>query len=142
VSPGVKEPRMSRRSPVSLPALALAAALAVGCDGPRTSAPQAPAPEPAKHPMAAPQPKEAAAQVTIDNFSFNPVELTVAAGTRVTWVNRDDVPHTATSTAKPKIFDSGTLDTDQKFSHVFDKPGVYEYFCAVHPKMTARVVVK
>jgi plastocyanin len=68
--------------------------------------------------------------------------VTVAAGTRVTWVNRDDVPHTATSTARPKAFDSGTLDTDGKFSRVFADPGTYEYFCAVHPKMTGRVIVK
>src|SRR5262249_11364584 len=114
---------------------------AVVCDGPRT-APQPTAPEPTAHPKAEPRPGEAAPRVTIDNFCFNPVELTVAAGTRVTWVNRDDVPHTATSAAKPKICGSGALDPDQKFSHVFDRPGVYEYFCAVHPKMTARVVVK
>ena len=81
-------------------------------------------------------------QIIIDNFSFAPAELTIPAGTRVTWVNRDDVPHTATSTAKPKAFDSGTLDTDGTFAHVFAAPGVYEYYCAVHPRMTGRVIVK
>jgi plastocyanin len=84
----------------------------------------------------------ASVQVVIDNFTFNPPQLTVAVGTKVTWVNRDDVPHTATSTTKPRSFDSGTLDTDDKFSHVFSAPGTYEYFCAVHPKMTARITVK
>jgi plastocyanin len=87
-------------------------------------------------------PAEASRQVTIDNFTFDPPTLTIPAGTKVTWVNRDDVPHTATSTAKPKSFDSGTLDTDQQFSHVFAKPGTYDYFCAVHPKMVGRIVVK
>jgi plastocyanin len=87
-------------------------------------------------------PAEAEQQVKIDNFTFDPPTLTIAAGTKVTWVNRDDVPHTATSTAKPKSFDSGTLDTDQQFSHVFSKPGTYDYFCAVHPKMTGRIIVK
>src|ERR1700693_4036329 len=48
--------------------------------------------------------------VVIDNFTFAPVELTVPVGAEVTWVNHDDVPHTATSTAKPKAFDSGALD--------------------------------
>jgi plastocyanin len=81
-------------------------------------------------------------QVVIDNFTFQPPRLTVRAGTKVTWVNRDDVPHTATSTAKPKRFDSGTLDTDQRFAHVFNKPGTYKYFCAVHPHMTATIIVK
>jgi plastocyanin len=81
-------------------------------------------------------------RIVIDNFAYQPKEVTVPAGTKVIWVNKDDVPHTATSTAKPKAFDSGTLDTDQKFEHVFDKPGVYEYYCAVHPKMTGKIIVK
>jgi plastocyanin len=88
------------------------------------------------------RPAEAAKQIAIDNFTFDPPTLTIPIGTKVTWVNRDDVPHTATSTAKPKHFESGTLDTDDKFSHVFTVAGTYEYFCAVHPKMTGRIIVK
>ena len=87
-------------------------------------------------------PAEPGTQVTIDNFRFSPAELTVTAGTKVTWVNRDDVPHTATSTARPRLFDSGTLDTDGQFTHVFTAPGTYDYFCAVHPHMTGQVIVK
>jgi plastocyanin len=83
-----------------------------------------------------------AVQIVIDNFTFSPAKLTISAGTKVTWVNHDDVPHTATSTAKPKRFDSGTLDTDEKFSHQFTATGTYDYFCAVHPKMTGQIVVK
>jgi plastocyanin len=81
-------------------------------------------------------------QVTIDNFAFNPKTLTVSVGTEVTWINRDDVPHTATSVVKPRVFDSKTLDTDDKFSYVFTTPGTYKYFCAVHPHMTGEIVVK
>jgi plastocyanin len=81
-------------------------------------------------------------QITIDNFAFNPRKLTVPVGAKVTWVNRDDVPHTATSTKKPRLFDSGTLDTDDKYSRVFTTPGTYEYFCAVHPHMTGQIIVK
>jgi plastocyanin len=81
-------------------------------------------------------------QVVIDNFAFSPRELTVALGTRVTWVNRDDVPHTATSSVKPRTFDSGALDTDNTFPFVFKTPGTYDYFCAVHPHMTGKVIVK
>jgi plastocyanin len=81
-------------------------------------------------------------EVTIDNFAFQPAELTVSVGTRVTWVNRDDVPHTATDTARQRRFDSGTLDTDGRYTHVFSQPGTYEYFCAVHPHMTGRIIVK
>jgi plastocyanin len=89
-----------------------------------------------------PVPKAETNQVVIDNFAFRPQLLTVAAGTKVTWVNQDDVPHTVTSTARPRVFASGTLDTDDRFAHVFTKPGTYEYFCAVHPHMTGKVVVK
>lgn len=86
--------------------------------------------------------KRASTEVVIDNFTFDPPKLTIAAGTKVTWINHDDVPHTATSSTKPRAFDSGTLDTDQKFSFVFTTPGTYDYFCAVHPKMTGQVIVK
>ena len=90
--------------------------------------------------VAAPGPSER--QVTIDNFAFGPQVLTVAPGTKVTWLNRDDVPHTATSTDSPPKFNSKAIDTDEQFSQVFTRPGTYTYFCAVHPKMTATIIVK
>ena len=90
---------------------------------------------------AAAQEKAAAsAEVKIDNFSFAPVEISVSAGTTVTWTNRDDIPHTVVST--DKVFKSKVLDTDDKYSYTFTKPGTYPYFCSVHPKMTGTVVVK
>jgi len=85
------------------------------------------------------QPSAANADVTIDNFSFGPQELTVAAGTTVTWTNRDDIPHTVVST--DGVFKSKVRDTDDKFSYTFTKPGTYPYFCSIHPKMTGKVVV-
>jgi amicyanin len=88
---------------------------------------------------AAPQ-KLDATEVKIDNFSFGPAELKVSVGTTVTWTNRDDIPHTAVST--DKTFKSKVLDTDEKFSFTFSKPGTYEYFCSIHPKMTGKVVVQ
>jgi amicyanin len=86
------------------------------------------------------QEKTQAAEVKIDNFSFTPQEITVAVGTRVTWVNRDDIPHTVVSTEEK--FKSKALDTDDQYSFIFDKPGTYDYFCSIHPKMTAKVIVK
>ena len=80
------------------------------------------------------------AEVKIDNFSFGPVAITVAVGTTVTWTNRDDIPHTVVST--DKVFKSKVLDTDEKFSYTFTKPGEYPYFCSIHPKMTGKVVVQ
>jgi amicyanin len=84
----------------------------------------------------------AAVKVSIDNFVFEPKELVVTAGTTVTWVNTDDVPHTATSTASPALFDSKALDTNDTFSFEFKAAGTYSYFCKVHPYMTGKVVVK
>jgi plastocyanin len=81
-------------------------------------------------------------RVTIDNFAFDPQVVTVAPGTKVTWLNRDDVPHTATSSASPPKFNSKAIDTDGQYSFVFTQPGTYPYFCAVHPKMTATIIVK
>ena len=81
-------------------------------------------------------------EVKIDNFSFGPVTLTVPVGTTVTWTNRDDIPHTVVSTDDPKTFKSKVLDTDEKFSFTFSKAGTYPYFCAIHPKMTGKVIVQ
>jgi plastocyanin len=79
-------------------------------------------------------------EVKIDNFSFGPAAITVAVGTTVTWTNRDDIPHTVVS--DDKVFKSKVLDTDEKFSYTFIKPGTYPYFCSVHPKMTGKVIVQ
>ena len=79
--------------------------------------------------------------VKIDNFSFGPATITVPAGTTVTWTNNDDVPHVVTSDDN-KMFKSKALDTDDRFSFTFTKPGTYNYYCAIHPKMTAKIVVE
>jgi len=79
-------------------------------------------------------------EVRIDNFSFGPTEVTVPAGTTVTWTNHDDIPHTVVST--DKVFKSKVLDTDEKFSFTFTTAGTYSYFCSIHPKMTGRVIVR
>ena len=86
------------------------------------------------------QAQAANVEVKIDNFSFGPATITVAAGTTVTWTNRDDIPHTVVN--DNKLFKSKVLDTDEKFSYTFDKPGTYPYFCSIHPKMTGKVVVQ
>jgi amicyanin len=80
------------------------------------------------------------ASVAIDNFTFGPQELHVKAGTTVTWVNRDDIPHTVTSTTQ--AFRSKALDTNDKFSFTFTTPGSYKYFCSLHPHMTGTIVVE
>jgi plastocyanin len=79
-------------------------------------------------------------EIKIDNFTFSPATVTIAPGTKVTWINHDDIPHTATSTTK--LFNSKALDTDEKYSFTFDKAGTFPYFCAVHPHMTGQIIVK
>ncbi len=81
-------------------------------------------------------------QVTIDNFTFSPAEIRVQAGTRVTWTNRDDIPHTVTDSVNPRVFKSSPLDTGETFTFAFDKPGAYHYFCSLHPHMQGTVVVE
>jgi plastocyanin len=79
-------------------------------------------------------------EVKIDNFTYNPQQITVKAGTTVTWVNHDDIPHTVTS--KTGAFRSKAMDTDDKFSFTFATPGTFPYFCALHPHMTGSIVVE
>jgi plastocyanin len=78
--------------------------------------------------------------VRIDNFTFIPDRLVVRAGETVTWINEDDIPHVVA--ASNKIFRSRALDTDDKYSFTFTTPGVYEYFCSMHPHMKATIVVE
>jgi plastocyanin len=89
-----------------------------------------------------PSSSPSAAIVKIENFAFQPRNLQIKAGTTVTWVNDDDVPHTASSTTTPQAFDSGALDTDDRYSFTFTQPGSFAYFCKVHPHMTGTVVVQ
>jgi amicyanin len=80
------------------------------------------------------------AQVKIANFTFEPPLLTVKVGTTVTWVNDDDIPHLVSE--KDGKFRSSALDTGDKFSQTFSAAGTVEYFCAIHPHMTGKIVVE
>ena len=78
--------------------------------------------------------------VEISNFAFAPKNLTVSAGTTVTWKNADDSPHRIADVNG--AYASAALDTDDSFSHTFAAPGVYNYFCSIHPYMVGTIVVK
>jgi plastocyanin len=84
--------------------------------------------------------KAGANEIFIDNFSFSPDKVTVPVGTKLTWTNKDDVPHNVISTENK--FASAVLDTDQTFSYKFDAAGNYGYYCSIHPKMTGKVIVQ
>ena len=80
------------------------------------------------------------AEISIQNFHFMPETLTVKAGTAVTWVNRDEEPHNVVSL--DRVFRSKAIDGGEKFTAVFDKPGTYNYICAVHPHMRGQIVIQ
>jgi plastocyanin len=93
---------------------------------------------PAAAGAAEPQPTQI--EVKIDNFTFAPQHITVKAGTTVTWINEDDIPHTVAATGK--LFKSKVLDTGDKYSFTFTTAGSFEYFCSLHPHMTASIAVE
>ncbi len=93
--------------------------------------------------------------VRISAFRFQPADLTVAAGTTVTWTNDDAILHTVTTGTSVKKDDFGNYDLTadgrvtgempdkgKTFSFTFAMPGEYAYFCSRHNNMTGRVVVR
>ena len=82
----------------------------------------------------------AANEIGIDNFRFTPPTLTVKAGTKVVWINNDDVPHLIVN-IQNKFRQSPVLDTDQRFSTTLTRPGTYDYFCSLHPVMKGKIIV-
>ena len=107
---------------------------------PQYAAPQVQAPAPSA-PAAGAQAQQSIS-VNIQNFAFDPPNITVAPGTTVTWTNNDSAPHTVTATDPAGAFDSGTLRPGQSFSVTFTQPGTtYAYYCAIHPSMRGTVTV-
>ena len=79
------------------------------------------------------------AKVTVDNFAFTPQSLTVKPGTKVTFVNHDDIPHSIVCVALKMR--SKALDTDQSFEFTFATAGDFDYFCGLHPHMKGKIIV-
>lgn len=127
--------------------LCLAVPLAAGAAS--GTPPASPAASPGASPAASPGASPAAspvatAEVTvhIKDFYMDPATITVKPGTKVTWINDGPTIHTTTSRATPPVWDSGILQVGQKYSHVFTKPGEYDYWCSLHPQMLGKVIVK
>jgi plastocyanin len=79
------------------------------------------------------------AEIIVDNFTFSPVPLMVKAGTTVTWMNHDDIPHSIVCPAL-KI-KSHPMDSDETFAYRFEQEGTFDYICGLHPHMHGQVVV-
>lgn len=80
------------------------------------------------------------AQIVIKDFMFAPLDVKIKAGSKVTWINKDDEPHNVVSDSG--LFRSSALDTDENFSFKFDKPGTYRFVCSIHPKMVGTITVE
>ncbi len=122
-----------RKLDAAVPAKVAAPVAAVA----KPAAPAAPK-RAAARPAAAPA---SDASVMIMNYAFSPSSLTVAVGSTVTWTNMDTAPHTVTVSSGPVKFNSPTLQKGDTFTYTFTTPGTYNYYCAVHPDMTAKVTV-
>lgn len=133
-----------RNRPVGgrLASIALGAAAACALSACGSTHSQSASPSPAPRTSASTAASTGQAEVTISEYAFHPASLTVAAGTRVTFTNRDQTAHTATSTSAPPVFDTGTIPPGQSKSVTVSRTGVYPYFCQFHPFMhgTLRVV--
>jgi plastocyanin len=85
--------------------------------------------------------KQATKTVVIQNFRFKPAHITIKRGTRVIWINKDSVQHTATAN-NGRSFDSGLLRKGKKYAHTFKRAGKKGYHCEPHPHMKGSVTVK
>jgi len=136
-----------------------------GADEPAVTTTPSPTPSPAPTPMPTPAPSPAPSpdetitptttpddqaadstvgveeEVTIQNFAYAPPSLTIPVGTTVIWTNFDSAPHTVTSESGDEL-DSPVLSTGETFSHTFTTPGVFPYYCTIHPSMRASVTVQ
>ncbi len=78
--------------------------------------------------------------ITVEGMQFKPATLTVHRGDRITWMNKDLFPHTATG---PKgSFDSTSIPAGSSWSFVAGKPGTFGYTCGFHPTMKATLTVR
>jgi plastocyanin len=79
-------------------------------------------------------------RIDISKFAFEPMEVTVAPGTKIIWTNKDETPHTVTG--QDRMFTSKAMDTDDTYEYTFNREGDFDYFCTVHPFMSGVVHVR
>ncbi len=84
-------------------------------------------------------PAAGAGAVSIKGFAFNPGDVTVKAGTKVTWTNNDSATHRIKS--GDGSFDSDDLGNGATFDHTFGTAGKFAYICGIHPSMKGTITV-
>ncbi len=140
---------LSRTLLISALVVAALALAACGDDDDETTAPagggatatetESTEPEPSGNAPAPSGDAVRAEKVEIVEFTYEPDPVTIEEGGKVTWINRDSAPHTAT--ADDGSFDTGTLEEGKLKSETFKEPGTYPYFCEIHPDMRGTVEV-
>jgi plastocyanin len=90
-------------------------------------------------PSSVPTP-QAPLNVSIASFAFAPETIAASPGQTIIWTNNDRVPHTVTNV--DKLWDSRPIAPGQSFSVTLDRAGTYAYYCAIHPHMTAKIIVR
>jgi plastocyanin len=84
-----------------------------------------------------------AVTVDIPSISFDPADVTVPAGTTITWTNSDDLPHTVTKEGGPGgQFDSGDIAPGDEFELTVDVKGTVDYVCTIHPGQAGTFTVE
>jgi plastocyanin len=78
--------------------------------------------------------------IEIDDYDYRPQAVSVPSGATVTWVNNDNVPHTATEA--DDHWDTQVINHDESKALILDGPADYEYYCTLHPYMTGRIIVR
>ena len=81
------------------------------------------------------------ATVTMSALAFSPADVTVPAGSMVTWTNKEDAPHTIASKGGGAL-KSKNLQKGDSYSYTFATPGAFKYYCTVHPNMMGSVTVQ
>ncbi|MHB8830737.1 MAG: cupredoxin domain-containing protein [Patescibacteria group bacterium] len=97
-------------------------------------------PTPATQPAPKPVETKSKIYVTIQNFSFQPSDVSAKKGDSIIFTNQDSVPHTITS----QTFDSGQLQKGQSFTLNTSNlsPGTYSFHCSIHPSMTGTITIR
>jgi len=130
--------------PIAAPTVAAGAPTAP--PQPTTAPPTAVPPPPTALPPATAAPKSAApatsAPIKIVDYTYDPQQITVAAGTRVVWSNLDSDVHTVVSAGGSQVLDSGDIAPDASFAFTFDQPGEFSYYCVPHDYMRGKVIVR
>jgi plastocyanin len=134
------QPTLIPRPRTSIVALAIACAVALSACGSSSHTNSKAAPVTTAAPSSAPA-ASGHVEVAIKNYAFKPVDLTVKAGSKVTFANDDQTAHTATSKTSG-VFDTGAIQPGKSATVTLSKPGTYTYYCQFHAFMTAKITVK